>query len=177
MSTGSDIIRGMVDDADDQVARINGNIDQIDEQIDELQIQDDAIISEVTDVTSTELQDYLTNTKLPFFQLTDPGAIVNLGPAYNAIGYTNLLDDWRILDSSANVMYEYNGVGWDSDANIIAWMDEWDFGNDYLTRPLTTGAAYGIRPYIANLNTAKGILQENADKVEDSKTVFDRFGT
>lgn len=177
MSVASDKLREMIDVADDQVDRINTNVGQIQDQVDELQDQDDAIVDAMTDPVADELEDYLTNTKLPQFQLIDPGAYLELGPDYNKIEYGLALDDWRILDSSANVMYEYNGIGWDADAQIIGWLDEWDFGNDYLTRPLTSGAAYGIRPTKTNLNVAKGILEENADKITDSKAAFDRFAS
>lgn len=175
--SSADILRDMIDNVDDQTDHIGVNVGQIQDQIDDLQEQYDAIEDGVTDVTTNELTDYLTNTKLPEFQLIVPEAVLEFGPDYNKIEYGNALDDWRIVDASANILYEYNGIGWDSDQVIIDLMDEWDFGNDYLTRPLTSGASYGLGPYISNLNTAKGILNENSSKLTDSKTVFERFAS
>lgn len=177
MTTSSDKLREMIDNADDASENINGSVDQIQSQIDELQDEDDAIVDGVLNPVSTELQSYLTNTKLPIFQTSDPGSTLVIGSQYNVIGYTNQLTDWKILDSTSNVVYEYNGTGWDGDTTIIDLLDEWDFGNDYLTRPLTSGATYGIRPYKTNLETAKAMLENNADKITDSKTVFERFAT
>ena len=177
MSDASDKLRDMIDTADEQVNNINGSVDQVQVQIDDLQTEDDAIVDGMLDPVADELQTYLNDVKLPEFQLIDPWATLQIGPQYNVIGYTNQLIDWRILDSSANIMYEYSGVGWDGDTTIIDLLDEWDFGNDYLTRPMTSGATYGIRPYKASLNSAKSILQSNADKITDSKDAFERFAT
>jgi len=168
----ADKLKEMIDDAPEQVANIGSSVDQIQEQIDELQEQDDAIVDGMLNPVADELHQYLVDTKLPTFPV---GSYVSLGPNYNSIGYTNQLTDWRIYDTSAVVLYEYNGTGWDTDSTIIDLLDEWDFGNDYLTRPLTSGASYGIRPYRSNLENAKSILEENSDKIDESQTMFERF--
>lgn len=177
MSDASDKLKNMIDVADEQVTNINGNVEQIQAQIDELQEEDDAIVDGMLNPVADELQTYLNDVKLPDFQAIDSGATLDIGSQYNVIGYNNQLTDWKILDSTAGVMYEYNGIGWDGDMTIIGLIDEWDFGNDYLTRPLTSGASYGVRPYKTNLNNAKGILQSNADKITESKDAFNRFAS
>lgn len=174
MSDASDKLRDMIDTADEQVDNINGSVDQVQVQIDELQEEDDAIVDGMLNPVASDLQTYLNDVKLPNYE---PGSSVVIGPQYNVIGYTNQLTDWWIIDSTGNTVYQYAGIGWDSDPEIIAFLDEWDFGNDYLTRPMTSGATYGIRPYKANLNSAKSILQSNADKIEDSKDAFERFAS
>jgi len=167
----------MINESTDQVAAINSSIDQVQAQIDDLTQQSEAIENAVLNVAANDLTYYLDNTKLPQFQLIDPGASVVYGPTYNSIIYENELTDWKIVDSSNVTMYQYLGVGWDNDQIIIDLIDEWDYGNDYLTRPVTSGASYGIRPYISSLQSAKSLLLENADKVGDTKTFFERFAS
>jgi len=172
--TSADILRQMINEATDQVANLTSNITQIGSQISSLQIEDDAIVDGVLNIVSSEVQTYLSDIKLPTFPV---GSSVVIGPTYNVIGYTNQLTDWEIIDSTGDTIYQYGGIGWDGDTAIVDFLDEWDFGNDYLTRPLTSGASYGIRPYMANLNIANGILEENRDKVYDSISMFERFAS
>ncbi len=174
MSAASDKLREMIDNVEDQVEGIDSSISQVQAQIDELQEQDDAIVDGILDIVDPALETYLTDVKLPGF----PGGEVIIGGTYGDIGYGNELTDWEIRDStSLNPLYQYEGVGWDGDTTIIAFVTEWNFGNDYLTRPLTTGASYGIRPYKASLESAKSLLEENKDKLEESEIAFEGFAS
>jgi hypothetical protein len=187
MTIYQDKLREMIGEVDGNVANITSNIVQIDTIIDELQEQIDAITYALTDVDSTALIDYLTDVKLPVWIGTNPTAYLVIDGTYGDIGYGNDLKGWRIEEPAALppfpipapvppdppvVLYEYDGLGWDSDPLIMAWVSDWDFGNDYLTRPLTTGASYGLIPYQNNLTTAKSMLQANSTKLTDSKTIF-----
>ena len=98
-----------------------------------------------------------------------------------------------IPSSSWVTIYEYLGVGWDGDTQIVEWQDDWDFGCDYLHHPLGVEAdgdnspdcvlrvasgvkaSYGLYPRIDSLNSAKTILTNNQTKVTDSEAVFDRY--
>ena len=174
MSAASDKLREMVNNVEDQVEAIDSSITQIQAQIDELNEQDDAIVDGILDVVSPDLETYLEDVKRPEF----PGSIVDIGPTYNVIGYGNELTDWALIDSTTlNPVYVYEGIGWDSDNTIITFVTNWDFGNDYLTRPLTTGASYGIRPYKEALEDARDLLEENKAKIEASETVFEGYAT
>jgi hypothetical protein len=174
MSAASDKLREMVNNVEDQVEAIDSSITQIQAQIDELNEQDDAIVDGVLDIVAPALETYLEDVK----RLEFPGSIVDIGPTYNVIGYGNELTDWALIDSTTlNPVYVYEGIGWDDSTAIIAFVTEWDFGNDYLTRPLTTGASYGIRPYREALEDAKDLLEENKDKIEASETVFEGFAS
>jgi len=174
MSAASDKLREMIDNVEDQANAIDSSITQIQAQIDELNEEDDAIVDGILDPVSTDLEAYLNSEKLPNF----PDGVLFIGPTYNVITYGNELTDWAILDSTtADVLYEYQGIGWDDSTAITNFVNDWNFGNDYLTRPLTSGASYGIRPYRASLESAKSILQENKDKIEESEIVFEGFST
>lgn len=174
MSAASDKLREMIDNVEDQVEAIDSSISQIQAQIDELQEQDDAIVDGILDIVDPDLETYLEDVKLLEF----PTGYVYIGGTYGEIGYGNELTDWEIRDSTShNPIYVYEGVGWDGDTNIIYFVDSWNFGNDYLTRPLDTGASYGIRPYKAALETGKSTLQENKDKLEESETAFEGFAS
>ena len=69
MSIYSDKLREMINAADEQVENIGKSTDQIQEQIDELQDEDDAIVIAMLDPVASDLQDYLTNTKLKMVYL------------------------------------------------------------------------------------------------------------
>lgn len=174
MSAASDKLREMINNVEDQVDAIDSSITQIQAQIDELDEQDDAIVDGILNVDATSLQIYLEDVKRPEF----PGSIVDIGPTYNVIGYGNELTDWALIDSTTlNPVYVYEGVGWDDSTAVTNFVTSWDFGNDYLTRPLTTGASYGIRPYKVALEDAKDILEENKNKIETSEDVFEGFAS
>ena len=166
-----DVLNAMVNAAPGQVDGLDNNLTNINAQISALQEQADAISTGILDVDATGLMVYLETIKLPEFQLIDPLASVYMGPNYNLINLT----DWAILDSTANPLYEYLGVGWDDSTAIIQYITDWNFGYDYLTRELTSGATYGLLPQIATLGSAISILTNNRDKIEDSIDVFGRY--
>jgi hypothetical protein len=109
-----------------------------------------------------------------------------IGPDYDSLNLT----DWAVLDATAVPVYEYLGTGWDGDATIIQYQDDWDFGCDYLNHPLgvvptgpacvmrvapTAVASYGIIPNTDALTSAKTILTNNQTKIDDSKATFSRY--
>jgi len=129
---------------------------------------------------------------------------VNLGAAYNVTS----INEWKIQQYQFVIptpppilpgafvwvtVYEYLGVGWDNDTQIVEIQDDWDFGCDYLHHPLGVEAdagnspdcvlrvasgvqsSYGLYPRIASLTTAKTIITNNQTKVDDSEEVFDRY--
>lgn len=174
MTIYSDRLREMINDAPDESDNLANNISQITDIRDDVQDQIDAVQTGMLDVAEADLIDYLENTKVAEVG----GASVTYGPNFSLVDYTDGgISDWTI-DSTAGVpIYAYEGVGWDSDATIIKLIDDYDFGNDYLTRPLTSGATYGLIPYKTNLNSAISILTENKDKVDDSITYLEDYAT
>jgi hypothetical protein len=165
----------MIDDAPDQVDAIDSSLGQIQDQIDELTVQRDGIQDELLTVAENDLTGYLDSTKLVELAYLDAD-VVDYGPDYGTVDYTTGgITDWRILDTTANVIYQYEGINWDNDPTIQQLIDDFAFGNDYITRPLTTGATYGLNPSISALNDAKSILTANKTQIEDSVDIFEGY--
>jgi len=173
MSTESDILRDMISSADEKVANIEGSIEVVDGQIDELQDEFDAIRNGLMTPAADDLIAYLDSTKMIEIEAIYGESTTVIGPQYDDINVT----DWKIIDSTAITRYEYLGVGWDGDTIIINYKDTWDFGYDYLYHPLGTTGTYGIQPMIDALNNGKSTLNGNKDTISDSKTVFEDYAT
>lgn len=188
MSANSDKLREMIDDAPQKSDDIAGSISQIEDARDEVDEELSAVQDGMCGVAETDMTDYLTNTKLVEFQVSQPTAQLSFGATYGTIAWSTPgpegnITDWEIFYMTVElvpvkvVLYEYEGTGWDNDADIITWADDYDFGNDYLTRPLTTGATYGLIPYKTNLNSAISLLTNNQNKIDDSITYFEDYAT
>jgi len=170
MSTGADILRGMIDSADSDAEKIESSITSVEDQISDLQEKFDAIRDDMLDVGASDLKDYLENVKKP--EIPEAYEVV-YGPDYNVINIT----DWLILDATANTVYEYLGIGWDDSTAIIDYITEWDFGYDYLYHEMGFDGTYGIYPKINLLQQSKSMLEDNKTKVADSKTKLERYAT
>jgi len=81
------------------------------------------------------------------------------------------------IDGVWKLVYEYLGVGWDSDPNIQQEIDDYAFIIDHLHKALGTGGTYGIIALEAALTTGQGIVTANKNKITDAETTYDRFGT
>jgi hypothetical protein len=179
----ADKLREMINVAPDQVENLDGSIDQINNLIEDFNEEIDAITNALCTPAKNELTDYLNNTKLSEIEglYGDPfntPFTVDYGPNYGTIAYsTGGIDDFKIADSSGNTMYSYEGVNWDGDTTITKLVEDYAFGNDYLTRPLTTGASYGIIPNRDNLSTAKALLTANKTKIDESIDVFEDYAS
>lgn len=181
--SSSDTLRQMINSAPEQINNINSSISQIDAQIDDLNTQIDGVQNGMCGAAESNLTDYLDNTKLAEIEalygtpLTIPFS-VDYGSEYGTIDYTTGgISDFRIIDTTGNVEYEYLATNWDSDATIVKLIGDYEFGNDYLTRPLTSGASYGLIPSRDNLIFAKSILQENLDEITASQTALEDYAS
>ena len=185
MLTASDILKEMMDVGDEQIENIQSSIDQIQEQIDDynekINAIQEAICSVIGDDSTGSLTLYLDSTKVEEIELLygDPGNTpfeIEYGENYNTIDYDDGgVTDFRILDVTANIVYEYNGTNWDNDPIIEKLVNDYEFANDYLTRPLITGASYGLIPNRDNLSFALSILNANKNKVENTPDVFNDY--
>lgn len=178
MTTQSDTLKTMSEDADTQAEEIDQQIEQLDASIADYNEKIDAVENGQCAVAEDNLTAYLDGTKLTEIELLY-GVPLNIpfsityGSNYGLIDYTDGgIIDFEIIDSTGNTMYSYEGVNWDSDATITKLVDEYEFGNDYLTRPLDSGATYGLIPNRDSLLDAKSILENNKQKGQDSKTSF-----
>lgn len=174
----SDILQEMIDKAPDQIENIEVSIAQIQSQIDDLDVQITGIEDGMCAVDQTSLTQYMLITKIPELEVTY-GGMFDLpfmwapGPNYGLIDWTNGgIEDWEVLDDIGVLVYKYNGLNWDSDTTISNLISDFSFGNDYLTKPLTGGATYGLIPYKNNLLSAQSLLLANKSKINQSITRF-----
>jgi hypothetical protein len=173
----------MINDVPDESDNLANNISQIEVIRDDVQDQIDAVNVGMCSVAETGARDIIENT----IMVEKGGDYVTYGASFGIIKYTDPtgnLTDWEIYQtqvvppgSSAIpdvVIYTYTPGDY---PDLDKLVDDYDFGNDYLTRPLTSGATYGLIPYKANLNSAISILNENKDKVDDSVGYLEDYAT
>ncbi len=173
MSQDTNKLTSMVKEAPDQVEGLGKGIDAIQDEMDSLQSEINGITNGVCGTTKADLIDYLENVKMPAVG----GDTVTYGPTFGSIVYpTGNIDDWTI-DSTGVPIYEYLGVGWDSDTSITTWIQDYAFGNDYLTRPIEIGSTYGLQGNFNLASAGKSTLQANQAKVDASITVLSRYAT
>jgi len=175
------VLQDMIDDAPDQITSLENSIGQIEDQMTDLLIEINAIKNDLCTVAKNELIAYLDGTKLTeienlYGSPEDLPFTVEYYGDFGTYGYgTGNITDFRIIDNSGNIEYEIGGIHWDSDSLIIKLTDDYAFGNDYLTRPLDTGATYGLEPTWSALDTARSILLANKYKIENSITIFEDY--
>jgi len=66
-------------------------------------------------------------------------------------------------------------VNWDSNAQVIELISDWNYGYDLLTKELNTGGTYGLYANIANTNVAISLLNTNKNKVDAGDDVYSRY--
>ena len=181
MATPAEILQQMIDNIPSQVASITDSIAQIQIQIDDLDEQIDGIENGLCAVAESDLTTYLNGTKLTEIEALyggdfDPPFLVDYGANYGTINYASGgITDWEIIDSLSVLVYKYEGLNWDQDSTIIKLITDYAFGNDYLTKPLSDSATYGLKPYKSALTTAKNILGANKTKIENSESIFEDY--
>ncbi len=183
MTTQSDTLKDMANNADSEAETTDVQIEQLDKSIADYNEKIDAVENGQCAVAEDNLTGYLDGTKLVEIEtlygtgLNTPFS-VSYGVNYGIIDYVDGgIIDFEIIDSTGNTMYSYEGVNWDSDATIVKLVDDYAFGNDYLTRPLDSGATYGLIPNRDGLLDAKSILENNKQKGQDSKTSFGDYSS
>jgi len=175
------VLQDMIDDAPDQISALDVSIGQINDQITDLTTEINAVTNDLCGVAETDLTAYLDGTKLTEIEILygDPTSIpfsVDYGGDYGKIDYVDGgITDFRIIDNSGNIEYEVGVTHWDNDPLIVKLTGDYAFGNDYLTRPLDSGATYGLIPTRTALNTAKGILNNNKSKIQSSILIFEDY--
>ena len=141
--------------------------------MDSIQSEIDAVTDGLCNNAKDQLIDYLENVKMAEVG----GDTVTYGPSFGGIVFpSGNISDWSI-DATSVPIYEYLGVGWDGDAKITQLITDYAFGNDYITRPVTGGATYGLKPNWDLVDKGKSILEENKTKIDESISVLSRYGT
>jgi hypothetical protein len=178
-------LTAMIKDVPDQVAGLESSIGSIGDTIDELKSQRSAIQTGVCGKAKTYMIAYITDNILPLY----PGGYIVYGSGFGTIGFgTGNISAWAIYKdivtpnptpppatiTTPTLVYPYTRGDY---SEIDQWVDDYDFGNDYITKPLTDGATYGLTPNISTLGLGKDILQENKDKIANSIDTFSRYAT
>lgn len=174
MSTYSDKMREMINNADDQIDGIDDSTAQIEIQIEEYESQRDGIQYGLMDnIAFIDLSSYLVITKAPEKSTYGDGYVV-FGGDYGVVNVT----DWAIHDSTTgDVVYTFEGVNWDDDPVIIEYVNQWNFGYDYIHHTFGITGTYGLQDKIDQLYDALGLLQANRYKIGNSKGVFENYAS
>lgn len=185
-------IAQMVSDAPGQVSGIEDSLVQVDNQIDELQAQQDALqevleqlYSEVIPVLTPQC-DFLYHGE-NFYSGSGIGTIdsniVNWG-AYNLVAIPVIGQMYYNITIIPPTLQLYDGVLFTTpyeqviivDTEVQEKYDEFDFTIDAIHHPVGLTGTYGTKGNIEMLNNGKGILAINRDKLLDTQTKLLRFG-
>jgi hypothetical protein len=79
------------------------------------------------------------------------------------------------LVSIYDVVYEFNGVGWDSDATLIANNNAFLDSYGHLNTPLGTSGTFGLIDRLAKIDIAINIQQADKVKYESFITAYEPF--
>lgn len=169
-----DIIVELQNTIDADIQEIKNRIAGLQQQITDMDNQINAFKICFIEEYANRLKKFLTK-KLRNMQNENESLTLVFGENYNKIEFGAWLDDWQIIDEDGNIVYAYNGPGWDKNPRIKKFMTKWEIANDYLTRPLNTGASYGLMPYKHSLEDSIHILNENLEKMEELKELYDDF--
>ena len=119
MSESSTKLQEMLDVADQEISNIDNSLSQLQSQIDELQSQIDAITDGMLDVINIDMTTLLEAKMIEF----DGSSI-----EYPGDFGISTVSDFKILDSTGNIVYEYEGINWDDDPDIQDDIDKFNFG-------------------------------------------------
>jgi len=193
--SAQDDLRTIVDSIPQSIDNLENSLAQIDNTDQDVDTQIEAVTYVCTSA-ATELQNYLTLEKLPYIQENvNATAYLLYDASFGTTGYGNSLNGWHVramveqaqppptVPPDPPAVYVppvdteiySTTVNWDGDSYITTWMNDWASANDYLHRPLTSGATYGLVPYKQNLTTASNILNENKNKLETAQPVFAKY--
>jgi len=189
------VLAELIQAAPDESANIDSQVAQIEDIQDELEAKNASIRECVTDKARDDLTAYLNDDKL--IEIQDqfpeiPGIVgpvyIVYGGTYGTIGYSSgNITDWEFRqnnlvpdpgpppgppDPAYYVRYVYTPG---EDALIDGWVEDYDFGNDYITHPVGIGAAYGLEPLVAMYEQGKATLLGNQAKIESSIAVFQKY--
>ena len=182
-------LKAMVQDAPDQVTGLGSSISSITDSITDLTEQRSAIQNGVCVNAKTLMIAYITANILPLY----PGGYILYGAGFGSIAWSDPgpagnISAWGIYQdivtpnptpppatiTTPTLVYPYTPGDY---PEIDQWVSDYSFGNDYITRPLTSGATYGLTPNINTLGLGKSILQQNQSKISNSIDVLGRYST
>lgn len=181
MSEYTNRLTEMIKEVPDLSDALSSSISSVQSEIADITKERDAIKFGVCANAEEQAVDIIENTILA----DQGGDYVVYGGTFGTINYSSgNITDWEIYQNQvtppgssslpAVVIYTYTPGDY---PDLDQLVEDYDFGNDYITRPLTSGATYGLSPNISSLQDARDILQENKDKIDDSLDVLSRYAT
>jgi len=193
MSQETNKLTSMVKAAPGQVEGLGKSIDAVQDEMDSLQSEINAVTDGVCGTTEADARDIIDNTILPDHSgNTDSTSeiiiyFVTYGSTFGDINWipAGNLTDWAIRKSVTPIpppilppvivtVYSYTPGDY---PDLDTWVTDYAFGNDYITRPVTEGATYGLQPNWNLTDQGKSILETNQAKVDASITVLSRYAT
>ncbi len=84
---------------------------------------------------------------------------------------------WGGISEVRDLIYEYNGVGWDANQTIIDIINDYDNIQDLIHRDFDQNATYGIKAQIDMMGNGQTLFATNKQKYSDSSNTLSRFGT
>lgn len=104
------------------------------------------------------------------------------GPNFNKQEYGVELTDWKIVDSTTGLITYYvfeSGPWWgldsEVDEDVTNIVGQWNATNDLVTRPLNSGAFYGLEPLADALQKAEDGLRATREKVIAMVPILSKF--
>ncbi len=161
-------LQSLINNSEDTCENIDDSITLIDNQIDEIQTQIDGIENGMINPILSDMSAILEIKMIEF-----NGNIIDL----SGVGYgITTIDNFLIIDSTTSTtVYEYEGINWDSDPDIIQYITEFDWAYDYLYKEIDENGTYGLYPKLLQLQMGKSLLEANKLKYQESTTKFSRF--
>ena len=104
---------------------------------------------------------------------------INTFPAEN--GYESISAETQVtvtedvIPDADTVFLWYAQYNVPSDTTADGFIYTWTFGQDYIVRPLSSGATYGLQDLIAKFNIARTLQLNNAHEYTESEEVFKPF--
>lgn len=179
MATPSEILQSIIDDADTKIVDKDSKITEFTNQIAEVTEQIDGVENGLCEVSKNELESYMTDTKIPELEALHGGDLpysFSQGENFGEIDFDNGgITDWEVLDNQGTLVYKYEDLNWDSDSFIEEKISDFAFGNEYLTKPLSGAAGYGLYQYKEFLTFSKGQNETAKSDLNQTKTVFAKY--
>lgn len=170
----NEILKQMVDAAPIKVVSNTTSLQTIDTETAALTEQANAIKTGMMDIIASDLDTYLRD----MWDISGGDFSIIYGPTFNQNAPTGTLTDWQVTDSTTgDIVYQYGGIGWDGDVQIIEYVTNWNWALDYLWREMGFTGTYGIYDKIEKLNAARGVIQSDLNKYAASIEQFTPFAS
>jgi hypothetical protein len=112
--------------------------------------------------------------RLEYKKIELGGDEIIYGPNFNVHGpspTTGNIIDWHI-DSTSEVIYEFEGIGWDSDPIIIDLNNKWNWTSTYLYQPVGLSGTFGLVSKKDQLTTSIGVNNANKAQIEQTNDML-----